>query len=52
MEKIAELETSLGVNGSLYSAVKKAFKAAQADAAEDDFIFVGASSYIAADFLS
>ena len=34
------------------SSVNKAFKAAQADAAEDDFIFVGGSSYIVADFLS
>lgn len=50
--KIAELGTSLGLNGNVYSSVNKAFKAAQADAAEDDFIFVGGSSYIVADFLS
>lgn len=52
VEKIAELGTSLGLNGNAYSSVNKAFKAAQADAAEDDFIFVGGSSYIVADFLS
>ena len=52
VEKIAELGTSLGLNGNVYSSVNKAFKAAQADAAEDDFIFVGGSSYIVADFLS
>lgn len=52
VEKIAELGTSLGLNGNVYYSVNKAFKAAQADAAEDDFIFVGGSSYIVADFLS
>ena len=52
VEKIAELGTSLGLNGNVYSSVNKAFKGAQADAAEDDFIFVGGSSYIVADFLS
>lgn len=52
VEKIAELGTSLGLNGNMYPSVNKAFKAAQADAAEDDFIFVGGSSYIVADFLS
>lgn len=52
VEKIAELGTSLGLNGNMYSSVNKAFKTAQADAAEDDFIFVGGSSYIVADFLS
>lgn len=52
VEKIAELGTSLGLNGNVYPSVNKAFKAAQADAAEDDFIFIGGSSYIVADFLS
>lgn len=52
VEKIAELGTSLGLNGNVYSSVNKAFNAAQADAAEDDFIFIGGSSYIVADFLS
>lgn len=52
VEKIAELGTSLGLNGNVYPSVNKAFKAAQADAAKDDFIFVGGSSYIVADFLS
>lgn len=52
VEKIEELGTSLGLNGNVYSSVNKAFKAALTDAAEDDFIFVGGSSYIVADFLS
>lgn len=52
VEKIEELGTSLGLNGNVYPSVNKAFKAAQADAAEDDFIFIGGSSYIVADFLS
>lgn len=52
VEKIAELGTSIGLNGSAYSSVDKAFKAALTDANVEDFIFVGGSSYIVADFLS
>ena len=52
MEKIAELGHQNGLNGSMYSSVNKAFKAALAEADNKDFIFVGGSSYIVADFLS
>ncbi len=52
VEKIAELGASLGLRGEMYRSVNKAFKKALADASDEDFIFVGGSSYIVADFLS
>ncbi len=52
VEKIANLGASLGLHGDMYHSVCKAFKAALADASDEDFIFVGGSSYIVADFLS
>lgn len=52
VEKIAEIGSKNGLGGNLYSSVNEAFKAALADASTDDFIFVGGSSYVVADFLS
>ena len=52
VEKIADLGASLGLFGNSYYSVDKAFKAAKEEASEEDFIFVGGSSYIVADFLS
>lgn len=52
VEKIAELGRQNGLNGEMYSSVNKAFKAALAESGSKDFIFVGGSSYIVADFLS
>lgn len=52
VEKIAELGKTLGLTGNTYSSVDKAFRSALSEASEDDFIFVGGSSYIVADFLS
>ena len=52
VEKIADLGASLGLFGNSYHSVDKAFKAAKEEASEEDFIFVGGSSYIVADFLS
>ena len=52
VEKIAELGRQNGLNGEMYSSVNKAFKAALAESDSKDFIFVGGSSYIVADFLS
>lgn len=52
VEKIAELGQSNGLVGKAYPSVNKAFKAALEDADKEDFIFVGGSSYIVADFLS
>ena len=40
------------LQGDDYGSVANAFRQAMADASEDDFIFVGGSSYIVADFLS
>ena len=40
-----------GLSGECYSTVSEAFSAAMIGAADDDFIFVGGSNYIVADFL-
>ena len=40
-----------GLQGDSYSSVKIAFEAARSDAAADDFIFVGGSSFVVADIL-
>lgn len=52
VEKIAEIGAQNGLHGICYSSVSKAFKAAKEEASPEDFIFVGGSSYIVADFLS
>ncbi len=52
VEEIAELGRKNGLIGNTYPTVCKAFKAATGDADKKDFIFVGGSSYIVADFLS
>lgn len=41
-----------GLMGNSYETVAKAYKTAIEDAAKDDFIFIGGSSYIVSDFLS
>jgi dihydrofolate synthase/folylpolyglutamate synthase len=40
------------LQGNDCGSVANAYRQAMTDAAEDDFIFVGGSSYIVADFLS
>ena len=40
-----------GLSGTTYPSVNKAYSAAKEDAKEDDFIFVGGSSYVVGDFL-
>ena len=40
-----------GLEGAAYPTVKAAFKAATEAATEDDFIFVGGSTYVVADFM-
>ncbi len=52
VEKIAGLGQANGLFGKAYPSVYKAFKSALEDASKEDFIFVGGSSYIVADFLS
>ena len=41
----------LGLKGKAYPSVNEAYEAAINSAAEDDFIFVGGSNYVVADFL-
>ncbi len=52
VESIAKKGANNGLIGNSYSTVKEAFNHALDDAAKDDFIFVGGSSYIVADLLS
>ncbi len=52
VEKIAEKGAKEGLYGKSYTSVKEAFNHAKEEASEDDFIFVGGSSYIVADLLS
>lgn len=40
-----------GLSGKAYPTVAEAYQAAMADASEDDFVFVGGSSYVVADLL-
>ena len=40
-----------GLHGACYSSVNEAYMAAKQAAGEDDFIFIGGSSYVVADFL-
>ena len=49
LQQIAE---QFDLKGNCYQNVKNAYQAALSDAADNDFIFVGGSSYIVADFLS
>lgn len=43
---------SLGLKGDSYPSVKEAVEAAIKDSSEDDFIYVGGSSYVVADYLT
>nr|MBP7471684.1 bifunctional folylpolyglutamate synthase/dihydrofolate synthase [Prevotella sp.] len=51
-ERVAQLGTRHHLNGNSYPTVKEAYKAALANAQEDDFVFVGGSSYVVADLLA
>ena len=48
---VAAIGHAHGLQGYSYPTVAEAYHAAMTDAQEDDFIFVGGSSYIVADFL-
>ncbi len=50
--KIAEKARYHGLEGTCYPSVKEAFEAAKSAAGEEDFVFVGGSSYVVADLLS
>lgn len=51
-EKVMEKASAHGLEGTIYNNVYDAYQQACADADENDFIFVGGSSYIVADLLS
>jgi dihydrofolate synthase/folylpolyglutamate synthase len=52
VEKVEEIGSSLGLNGLRYPSVGMAYQAALRESANDDFIFVGGSSYVVADLLT
>lgn len=52
VEEICKKGNTKGLEGNCYPTVKDAFRAAIKEADADDFIFVGGSSYVVADFLS
>ena len=51
-EEVAQKAANNALQGTIYNNVYAAYKAALSDAEEDDFIFVGGSSYVVADLLS
>lgn len=52
VKQVEEKGQRHGLQGTCYAAVAEAYRAAMADAAADDFIFVGGSSYVVADLLA
>lgn len=50
-DKVKECGAEHGLKGKTYGSVTEAYRAALDDAQPDDFVFVGGSSYIVADFL-
>ena len=50
-EKLLEKGNAIGLRGKAYPTVEKAYKAAMEVASRNDFVFVGGSSYVVADFL-
>ncbi len=51
-KELQALATSYQLQGECYSTVKEAFEEARKDSLETDFIFIGGSSFIVADFLT
>lgn len=49
---VKEKASKLGLHGNGYDTVGEAYEAALRESHEDDFIFVGGSSYVVADFLT
>lgn len=50
-EEIARLGHELGLEGNSYKCPEEAYKAAIREAGEDDFIYIGGSNFVVADFL-
>ena len=51
-QRVAELAVGHQLRGKIFPKVAEAFQAALTEAAADDFIFIGGSSYIVADLLT
>ena len=52
VEKLRDFALEYDLHGNVYHSVKEAYKAATENAENDDFVFVGGSSYVVADLLS
>lgn len=52
VEKVMDVAYKFGLRGKPFADVQTAYQQALADANEDDFVFVGGSSYIVADLLT
>ena len=50
-QQVGELAKEYGLSGNTYPAVAQAYEEAKSSASENDFIFIGGSSYIVADLL-
>ncbi len=51
-QEIQQIATIHGLKGGYFPSVKEAYRQAVADSDKDDFIFVGGSTFIVADFLT
>ena len=51
-DKLSEVASSLGINGKYFTSVSQAYSSAISTAEAEDFIFIGGSSFVVADFLS
>ena len=52
VEKLRDTALKYNLHGERYRSVKEAYMTAKANAKNDDFVFVGGSSYVVADLLS
>ena len=52
VEKLRDTALKCNLHGEMYYSVKEAYMAAKANAKNNDFVFVGGSSYVVADLLS
>lgn len=52
VEKLRGTALKYNLHGEMYHSVKEAYMTAKANAKNDDFVFVGGSSYVVADLLS
>ncbi len=51
-EKVAQMAQEAGLQGAHFQSVKEAYDKAMKDSSQNDFIFVGGSSYVVADLLT